>query len=144
MALAFGVKPLRFLRIIRRFGKLCSCHLQSKFSQRSTWLNPESRSQTLNSSCENVRARPYRLIKKASRKSHTLKVIRSWVWKARIGNKIYWRNFLLPSASGLWLMMKLTNTSVTSFNFFQTERRIIPEENHLVTCRCENLKSRVM
>jgi hypothetical protein len=39
------------------------------------------------------------------------------------------------------LMMDAANTSETSVNFYQTTRRNIPEDCHLHTRRCENVKS---
>jgi hypothetical protein len=38
-------------------------------------------------------------------------------------------------------MMEAAGTSETSVNFYQTTRRNNPEDSHLHTCRCENLKS---
>jgi hypothetical protein len=39
------------------------------------------------------------------------------------------------------LQMEAVSTSETSVNFYQTTRRNIPEDSHLHTRRCENLKS---
>jgi hypothetical protein len=38
-------------------------------------------------------------------------------------------------------MMEAVSTSKTSLNFYQTTRRSIPEDSHLHTRRCKNLKS---
>jgi hypothetical protein len=38
-------------------------------------------------------------------------------------------------------MMGAASTSETSANFYQTTRRYSPEDNHLHSCRRENLKS---
>jgi hypothetical protein len=38
-------------------------------------------------------------------------------------------------------MMEAAGTSITSVNFYQTKRRNIPEDNHLLIYRRENLKS---
>jgi len=38
------------------------------------------------------------------------------------------------------LMMEETSTTETSISFYQTTRRNIPEDSHLHTRRCENLK----
>jgi hypothetical protein len=39
------------------------------------------------------------------------------------------------------LMMEAARTSETLVNFYQTTRRYNPEDRHLRTDRCENLKS---
>jgi hypothetical protein len=39
------------------------------------------------------------------------------------------------------LMMEAASTTETSVNFYQTTWRNIPEDSHLHTCCCENLKS---
>jgi hypothetical protein len=39
------------------------------------------------------------------------------------------------------LMMEAASTSETSVNLYQTARHHIPEDSHLHTRRCENLKS---
>jgi hypothetical protein len=39
------------------------------------------------------------------------------------------------------LMMEAESTSGISVNFYQTTWRNIPEDGHLHTCHCENLKS---
>jgi hypothetical protein len=41
------------------------------------------------------------------------------------------------------LMLEAASTSETSVNFYQTTRRNNPEESHLHTRRCENLKSHI-
>jgi hypothetical protein len=38
-------------------------------------------------------------------------------------------------------MMERASTSETFVNFYQTTRRYNPEDGHLHTCPCENLKS---
>jgi hypothetical protein len=37
--------------------------------------------------------------------------------------------------------MEAANTTETSVNFYQTTRRNIPEDSHLLTRRCDNPKS---
>jgi hypothetical protein len=39
------------------------------------------------------------------------------------------------------LMMEAVSTSEMSVSFYQTIRRNIPEDSHLYTRRCENLKT---
>jgi hypothetical protein len=39
------------------------------------------------------------------------------------------------------LMMEAASTSETLVNFYQTTRRYNPDDSHLRTHRCENLKS---
>jgi hypothetical protein len=52
-------------------------------------------------------------------------------------------DFLRWLSSGLLiaLMMEAGSTSETSVDFYQTTRRINPEDSSLPTCRRENLKS---
>lgn len=69
----FGVEPHRILRTVRRFGKHCCYHTFTlnmaieilaetlDNSQNSTYLNPESRSYTLNSSCKNLKNKNFML-----------------------------------------------------------------------------------
>jgi hypothetical protein len=42
------------------------------------------------------------------------------------------------------LMMEAASTSEMSVNFYQTTRRNNPEDSHLHTRRCENLKSHIL
>jgi hypothetical protein len=46
----------------------------------------------------------------------------------------------LVTFEGGCLLMEVTSTSETSANFYQTTRRNIPEDSHLHTRYCENLK----
>jgi hypothetical protein len=48
------------------------------------------------------------------------------------------------SASIIALMMEAASTSETSVSFYQTTRRNIPEDRHLLTHRRENLKSHLI
>jgi hypothetical protein len=64
-----------------------------------------------------------------------------------VNNKNVWRwlsSGLLHRVVWLWviaLIMEAAGTSEVSVNFYQTTRRNNPENSHLHTHRCENLKS---
>jgi hypothetical protein len=49
----------------------------------------------------------------------------------------------LPPSSGIALM-EAARTSETLVNFYQTTQRYNPEDSHLCTHRCENIKSYVL
>jgi hypothetical protein len=48
---------------------------------------------------------------------------------------------LVPLNSLIALMMEAARTSETLVNFYHTTQRYNPEDSHLRTHRCENLKS---
>jgi hypothetical protein len=56
----------------------------------------------------------------------------------RRGMTVFWD---VAQCRAIALMMEAAGTSETSVNFYKTTRRNIPEDSHLHTRRCENLKS---
>jgi hypothetical protein len=53
----------------------------------------------------------------------------------------FYRRFRGVARSIIALIMESASTSETSLNFYQTTRHNIPEDSHLHTRSCENLKS---
>jgi hypothetical protein len=67
-----------------------------------------------------------------------------FLWKERrLMSSACWVHppFQLLNQWWITLIMEAVSSSETSFNIYQTARCYVPEDNHLHTCRRENLKS---
>jgi hypothetical protein len=65
-------------------------------------------------------------------------------YKGPLGSSSYISNRFHSCGLLIALMMEAARTSETLVNFYQITWRYIPEDSHLCTHRCENLKSNLV